>query len=224
MAHVELEHIFFAFSGSPGKEKIVFGPIGNGIHATLHLGMNSKIVDIHLTYEASPKRYETIFQIKYFTLLRLFIFIKSNVIPSLLKYYTNYVNVGKFRRHGCYIQPMTEESYASALIHTGNVKKFKVKKFLSESNLENLVFPLTELPPDCPSFALYGFRRGRGRLEGLIFKRFNRATDSSVIFVSKKTLNKMAKIMESECLSYLEKINKEAFISFSDLINLKLPG
>jgi hypothetical protein len=191
MDELKLPDFFVNITDKPGKEKITIGPIDFGKHLTFHFGTKSKTFDIHIKDEIN-NTYETIITIRYFSLYRLYALIKNDVSELINNTYSNHINLGKLRRYDCFLQPLMLNDTTTKIIKTNsNQNKYKFKKAISVNELTGLFIDLNDIDPNCESFIVYKFRKGKPIFNGMIFKRIDKETQNGFIYLSRKRVNQL---------------------------------
>jgi hypothetical protein len=200
----------------PGLEKIVFGPTDPKSHATIHLGTKSKCLDVHITKEEIPKKYENIFKIEYSTLSDLFTSLKNNseFITSVCQFYSNYINLGKLKKHNSYIISIEHESIIDTLFRINKRKTgYKTKKVIDDSEVRNLFHPVDTYKFESDKYALFKLKNNSFCYSGLLFNLGNKEAPRRFIFLSKKKLNELSKFVVKFVVDKLKDIDTNAYNS-----------
>ncbi|MCH7974722.1 MAG: hypothetical protein IH949_12720 [Bacteroidetes bacterium] len=194
-------------------EKIVFGPTGPKSHATIHLGTKSKCLDVHITTEEIPPIHETVFKIEYSTLFDLLNSIKNNIdlLTSVCQFYSNYINLGKLKRHNSYIISVENESIIGALFKINKKQTgFKTKKDFNNSDILNLLHPVDTFKFESDKYALFKLKKNSFCYSGLLFNLGNKKAPRRFIFLSKKKLNELSKTVVNFVLDMLKDMDTNA--------------
>ena len=212
---LNLPDFFVFFTDKPGKEKITIGPIDVGKHLTFHFGTRSKAFDIHIKDEKNST-YETIITIRYFSIFRLYLLIKDEIIDLINRTYSHYINLGKLRRYNCLVQPLTLKNDLSKILKINeNKNKIKFVKSINIKDFKSMFLGIDNIFLDCDSHFVYRVRKGGIIANGMIFKRIDKKTDNSFIYISKKKLNllriKILKILIENIVS-LKSVESEKLL------------
>ena len=219
---MNIEDIFLFINPSLFKEKIVIGPYGNNSHITIQLGTKSKTLDIHLTNEASPKEYQSLLKIKHSTLKEILNNIQYDLTKIALKYYSNYINLGKLKRFNNWIMPLSYDEISQYIVINPNRKKFNFKKLIQDNDLNKLLLK-PEVIPIVDKHALFGIKRNSIVLKGLLFKRRDKIISRSFIFLSKKRMYQLSQEVLELILQKVKDIDIGEYNSLSRLIEKGFP-
>src|SRR4029079_9621919 len=142
------KRIFFWIGDRPGRNKFIIGS-GEGYHITFLLDERKRVLNIHKTNDNSltPTKYEPLFEIGFYSLLKLIVGIRRQNWGVLEKYWLGKrVNLGKLGRHHCVLIPMVEdEASLSKIVTSKRSKKIELKKDFPERTIdlmnETLTYP-----------------------------------------------------------------------------------
>jgi len=197
----------------PGLEKIVFGPTGPKSHATVHLGTKSKCLDVHITNEETPKKYQTVIKIEYSTLSELFNSLKNNIdfLTSVCQFYSDYINLGKLKKHNSYIVSVENKSAIDTLFNMNKRQtRIKTKKDFNDSDILNLLHPVDTFKFESDKYALFKLKKNSFYYSGLLFNLGNKKAPRRFIFLSKKKLNELSKTVVNFVLDMLKDMDTNA--------------
>lgn len=191
METLKLPDFFFYLSEIPGKEKITIGPIDDGKHLTFHCGTKSKTFDIHITDENNGS-YETIIAIRYFSLYRLYSLIKNDIFDLIKETYSYHINLGKLRKNNCFLTPIQVNNDYSKILKSNTKKnRFRLIKSINIEELSSFFIELDDIDNNCDIFFVHKIRKNRPVPNGLIYRRLDRVTQNSFIYLSKKRQHKL---------------------------------
>lgn len=222
---MNIEDIFLFINPSLNREKIVLGPISNNSHITIQLGTKSKTLDIHLTTETSPKEYQSLLKIKHSTLKEIFDKIQNDLINIVLKYYSNYINLGKIKRFDNFVLPLSIEEISKYIVLDQNKKKFRFKKLVKDNDLNKLLLEPEDIP-FVDKYVLFGIKRNSVVLKGLLFKRRDKVTTRSFIFLSKERMYQLSQELLILILKSAKEIDVNEYNSLYEFVKkgpLQLP-
>lgn len=209
--------LFFYLTDKQGKEKFVLGPISKGKHLTIHLGRNSKTFDIHITDETNNS-YETILAIRYFSAYRLWLLIRNDIAKLVYETYSHHINLGKLKKYNCILQPLILNENTSKIFKSNKENtRFRISKTININDLTNLFIDLNNVDINCDSFRVYKRQKGMLIPNGYIFKRTDKKTDKSFIYVLDKDILKLR--LETLKIA-IENIKKIDDINCKNLIQL----
>ena len=168
----------------------------------------SRVFDIHIKDEKNST-YETIITIRYFSIFRLYLLIKDEIIDLINRTYSHYINLGKLRRYNCLVQPLTLKNDLSKILKINeNKNKIKFVKSINIKDFKSMFLGIDNI-------FLYRVRKGGIIANGMIFKRIDKKTDNSFIYISKKKLNllriKILKILIENIVS-LKSVESEKLL------------
>ena len=218
---MNIEDIFFFINSNLYKEKIVLGPIGNNSHITIQLGTKSKTLDIHLTTESLPKEYQSLLKIKHSTLKEILNNIQNDLIKIALKYYSNYINLGKIKRFNNWIMPLSLDAISKYITLNRDKKKFRFKKLMRYNDYNKLLLE-PEYMPIVDKYALFGIKKNSVVLKGLLIKRIDRVTTKSFVFISKKRMYQLTQELLNLFLHSVKEVDNDDYDSVSQFINEEL--
>src|SRR5688500_2032057 len=103
--------LFLWIGDVPGRNKFTIGTGESGVHYTLVIKEDKKVIDIHRTVEGREgKEYEQLFEMSFYSYMRLLSFIRKSEVQFLFPYWLKRrINIGKLRRHDMVLMKMTEE-------------------------------------------------------------------------------------------------------------------
>lgn len=190
---MEIAKYFMWIGDKPGREKITVG--GNpGYHFTLMWNGRERALNLHKTIDSSDSKplHVPLFKIKLFTLLR-FLVLYSRINGDIIKKYqgASRINIGKLKRYHLTLLPTKfSEEQRHILIDVKRKKKLKIK---SEINQE-AVFSLYKQPDEimnieCNKFIACSTRKGRLRMEGIIWRGDGEANRKSYYFLKRRNIN-----------------------------------
>lgn len=198
----------------PGLEKIVFGPIDPKSHATIHLGTKSKCLDVHITTEEIPPIHETVFKIEYSTLFDLLNSIKNNIdlLTSFCQFYSNFINLGKLKKHNSYIVSVADPSVIDTLFNMNKKQtRLKIKKGINTSDILNLLHPVDTFKFESDKYALFKLKNNYFQYSGLLFNLGSKTDPHKFIFISKKKSNELSKFAVNFVLDKLKNLDPTAY-------------
>ena len=190
--HGDLKGVFLYLGTIPGNEKITVGSWDSN-HYTLHFGTKSKTLDIHRKNEKTGE-HNTLFELGHYALMRLVVTIKNFILPEILELINNRVNVGKLRRHDCFLI-----SGDTSTISTDNFLKvrkrgnrIRLREEFKFSALHNALVLPVDAPKRTESFyQVYSSKRARIRSEGIVFRNCFNPHSHYFIWISKNEMNKL---------------------------------
>jgi len=209
----ELRHFFFAVQDKAGNEKLHI-KLSPAVHSTFHLGMKSKVFDIHLTDETKSEadKYQTLFAISHPDGKTLMSHCLQAMKLGFEKYwFSTRINIGKFYRHNCYfiLQDNTEKVLSNIIKESK--KKIQFGKSVSKCEIMKLIiFPKDfEFRPTIKFLDVYRYRRGKSRHQGFIWYPEG-VTGRKPYFVSRRNFYHFNQLIIGEFL--MKSIELNAFI------------
>ncbi|PWL31740.1 hypothetical protein [uncultured Roseivirga sp.] len=186
----DLKGLFLYFGTTPSNEKITVGS-WDSYHYTLHFGTKSNVIDIHRKNEKTGE-YHTLFELGYFSLMRLVITIKNIILPEALDLIRNSINIGKLGRHDCVLIPgdATAISPDDFLKIRKNGRHTRLRNELKFTAICNAIVLPSYAPKRTESFYLvYSFKRATMKFEGIIFRNSFCPQSHYFIWISKSEMN-----------------------------------
>jgi hypothetical protein len=185
---------FLWFGNKPGLNKITLNAGEHGHHYTLLCNERERIINIHKTDERKKgkEKYEQLFDISFFAFLRFVVMFNQANLILIRKYWAGRrINTGKLHRHNLIFWPVVEgKNFEDVFIDTKRKRKWRLKKEISLNFLEGYcLFPDELHASQHKLFCAYSNRKGRCKLQGLIFKNSAIENSQSFIFLSKNDLN-----------------------------------
>jgi hypothetical protein len=190
-----LRSFFVRINSTPGAEKIIFPSSEEGMHYTIRFWSRLKYLDLHLTNEKTGA-HETLFQIKYFTLIRLLARLIKIQQYLFSKYVlTNTINPGKLKQHNCIlIASINDESEAQDFLKIKD-GYIKFRKNVDFTKLNRFILLPSELSSsNKEAFHVFKVRNRAMLRQGIIYKQ---TVNSNIryLFFTKKMQSRFAKQM-----------------------------
>lgn len=225
---------FFLWVGnSPGRNKITIGIGEEGVHYTLVIKENKKVIDIHKTREKKDgKEYEQLFEMSFYSCMRLLAILKQSELQFLHEYWLKRrINIGKLGRYDMVVMKMTEdENIARQFVDLKKGKKIRLKKTIPISALDGLLLCPEELPTLKESaFWVFSARKGRFRRQGLLFRHPLDLRKRSFFFITNRDFAQYTRRSAMAFYAALSRMNfknkqnvlKYLFDGFSEKLELK---
>ena len=194
MIQTNASQYFFAYGDQDGREKIILGD-SSGSHYTFLFNRERRILDFHYTIEDvnGKKVYKPKFKMRFFTFYR----IMAGLLPKYKLLFqqlwlTSRINLGKLKRHKCYLIPMQiQQDKVSNFIKQKGKKKFRLKKEIHVAHIQELIMYLEDFPEKKTEMDFYSVitEKSKARKQvGLIFRHPTDKRKTSFYFVSHKKL------------------------------------
>lgn len=209
MQNTNLLDLVVFLNKNPGKEKISLSPIEKNKHLTLHFGTKSRIIDIHIKNEIENdplKKYETVLKISYFSLMRLLVITKVELKEIIRKSFSKTINKGKLGKGNCILQPISSTGLSKIVLKNKKGTKVQFKKDICYDDLISIFVDINDLDINTEIHFVYKFRKGNLISNGTIFKRFDKDTCNSFIYLSEKEKKQLRKKILTLFLNNLHKI------------------
>lgn len=181
------------------NEKIILKLDTKTEHYTLHLGMKSKVLDIHKAIEGKDnvKTYETLFKLEHFAIGRILVELKG-LIPAIEMFFlSNRVNPGFLRRYDFIIQPLDEKSITQNPVMNFNEKKGKLKfnkEKIATATLDQ--FLITDIDLNIKEGPYLVWKaNGHDLVNNGLLLVFIRQGKSEFYFISKKRMNQFNRLV-----------------------------
>lgn len=202
---------YLYFGNVPNNEKVVFGIEGDS-HYTLHLGMQSKELDIHKTDQISNEQ-TTLFRMKHFAIARFFVhFQKISQFAMRRCMLSQKINIGKLKKYNCVLIPISDNEdkgqHFFKIKNKGRHIKMRKKIPLNVLN-EMFIDPDEVVENDANGFFVYSYKKGVLKSQGIVFKDPKNPSSKTLYFASKPNTNKFHKMTSAGILSALLKVEFE---------------
>ena len=200
----------------PQAPKITVGDGENNCHYTLVYVTSTRILSFHKTLELDGKKYETLFEISGYSLLRILVPWKKVLLYSLNKYWlSNTINLGKLKHLNMILFPLDfKEDEKKILVEiTKGGKKIKMKKEIDIDAFSEVFKSPDEIIEESESaFWVYSTKRGSIKRKGMIMRQHGNKSSRKFYFISNKNFhafNKFNSIMLYKILQGVQFKNKE---------------
>lgn len=213
---------FFAWVGNrAGREKITFGSRNTTFHYTIIFKGEKKCIDVHkaIQFPDGKKEYESLFEMRTFTFLRLMVMF-SRFNDSLLRrfWFNKRINIDKLNHPGLILFPLTGDEYSVNLFF--DIQKSKRLKVKSEIDIESLsslfITPKEVFQSNYNSFWIFSSKRKYHKCLGLLFKYNNTINEPGGFYlVSKRNLRRYK---EAVCLTLFKLLNQIDFKNKEQII------
>ena len=215
------------FSFNFNNSKILMIPSSSeGDHFTVHLGLNSKMLDIHKTNQAlknSDKNpHESLIILRHFTVGRILVHIKREV-PNLFRLlFSNRITVSKLKKMNCLVMQLNDEDLQKSLFKTNGAKtKMKMRKNIQPDVIDkSLKCPcILNSVKKNDSFMVFRNKRNRLVLAGSLISFPQKRITKEFIFLSTKKFLRIGKIFSNK----IEKIvERETSLDNQELLKKEL--
>lgn len=219
---VSTPSFFVKISQIIGNEKISLGPIDTHKHITLHLGTKSKRIDIHIKDEFEQdekKRYDQLIVVSYFELKRLYILTKDEIKEQISLSLSSTINKGKLRKNKCILNPILKNYNSDILKVNKERTRFKLKKSINTSVIDSLFIDIDNIHTDTEIHFVYRIKNGNLIKNGIIFKRFDKQTNNSYIYLSERQKKILRNNLTKILIDNIEKVKTINTARFFEQIN-----
>lgn len=209
--HTNTNGFFLWIGDAPGRNKITIGTGEEGVHYTLVIKEDKKVIDIHKTIEKkSGKEYEQLFEMSFYSCMRLFALLKRSELQFLHEYWLKRrINIGRLGHYDMVLLKMTEdENIAGQFVDLKKKKRIRLKKSIAVSALDSLLVYPDELYTATESaFWVFSTRKGRFRKQGLLFRHPLDRRKRSFFFITSRDFAKYNRRSAIAFYNALRKIN-----------------
>ncbi|MBK7129075.1 MAG: hypothetical protein IPM74_03735 [Crocinitomicaceae bacterium] len=211
MQNKELEQLskgFLKIVSTSGKEKLILGS-DKAFHYTLHFGLKSKILDLHLTRNNGEQK--TLIKIPHYSLFRAMVYISKATVFGLQKYWFQHkINVGKLKRYNCILFPISgnDEQIPDFFKIKKGGKHFRIRNDIAfEKFDQNFVLPANINKSKDGAFMVYRYRKGIFVYQGMVIKRKDLKNFDRLYFCSSKNFNSFMKFYGHFLFRTIQRMN-----------------